>query len=155
SSSHMLGNLLALGISIVGALFNLACLPLIKRYSALRVSAWYIMFGSLFMAPLTFRSWDQVDWGALSAGSYIAVIYNVFFCTIFAFVVWNASMHKVGAAHSSFFRYVTPAAAMIAGYFFFGETVSIWQGVGSIFMAAGLIWITLDHKKDAPVDTAA
>lgn len=155
SSSHMLGNLLALGISIVGALFNLACLPLIKRYSALRVSAWYIMFGSLFMAPLTFRSWDQVDWGALSAGSYIAVIYNVFFCTIFAFVVWNASMHKVGAVHSSFFRYVTPAAAMIAGYFFFGETVSIWQGVGSIFMAAGLIWITLDHKKDAPVDTAA
>lgn len=155
SSNHMFGNLLALGISIVGALFNLACLPLIKRYSTLRVSAWYIMFGALFMLPFTFGSWEKVEWATLSSGGYIAILYNVFFSTLFAFAVWNASMLKVGAARSSFFRYVTPAAAMVAGYFFFGETVSIWQGIGALFMAAGLIWITLDSKREAPITTSA
>src|SRR5690606_19901159 len=51
SSDHMVGNLLAFGVSIIGALFNLACMPLMKQYSALRISTWYIFFGSIFMFP--------------------------------------------------------------------------------------------------------
>ena len=60
SSDNMIGNLLAFGVSIIGALFNLACMPLMKQYSALRISTWYIMFGSLFMFPITVGSWGKV-----------------------------------------------------------------------------------------------
>ncbi|MCD9020787.1 DMT family transporter [Cohnella silvisoli] len=146
SSDHMIGNLLAFGVSIIGALFNLACMPLMRQYSSLRVSTWFIFFGSLFMAPLTWGSWSKVDWNGLGAGHYTAIIYNVLICTVFAFVVWNASMYKIGAARANFFRYVVPAAAVIAGLIFFDEGITSWQMVGAVCMAAGLVWISTERK---------
>ncbi|MFC5651324.1 DMT family transporter [Paenibacillus solisilvae] len=150
SSDNVIGNLLAFGVSIIGALFNLACMPLMKQYSALRVSTWYILFGALFMFPLTITSWSKVDWSALNAGHYTSIIYNVLFCTVFAFVVWNACMFKVGAARANFFRYVVPAAAVAAGYLFFDESVTVWQLTGTVLMAAGLVWISLERKSGKP-----
>jgi drug/metabolite transporter (DMT)-like permease len=146
SSDHMIGNLLAFGVSIIGALFNLACMSLMKKYSALRVSTWFIMFGSLFMIPLTVGSWGKVDWSGLSALHYTAIGYNVLICTVVAFVVWNASMFKIGAARANFFRYVVPAAAVVAGVLFFDEGVTIWQVIGAVCMVAGLVWISTEKK---------
>jgi drug/metabolite transporter (DMT)-like permease len=152
SSDHMVGNLLAFGISIVGALFNLSCMPLMKRYSSLRVSTWFIMFGSLFMLPFTAGSWGKVDWSGLEAGHYTAIVYNVLICTVAAFVVWNASMFKIGAARANFFRYVVPAAAVVAGLLFFDEGITAWQMAGAVFMAAGLVWISTEKKPSVAIN---
>lgn len=146
SSEHMTGNLLAFGISIVGALYNLACMPLMKQYSSLRVSTWFIFFGASFMFPFTRGSWSKVDWSALQFEHYSAIVYNVIICTVVAFVVWNACMFKVGAARANFFRYVVPAAAVVAGVVFFDEGVTIWQLIGAVCMAAGLVWISMEKK---------
>ncbi|SEO39418.1 DMT family transporter [Paenibacillus sp. OV219] len=148
SSDHMIGNLLAFCVSIIGALYNLACMPLMKQYSALRVSTWIIIFGVLFMFPLTLGSWGKVDWSGLTASHYSAILYNVVICTVIAFIVWNDSMFRIGAARANFFRYVVPAAAVAVGYLFFDESISLWQFAGTLFMAAGLVWISLE-KKDA------
>lgn len=146
SSENMAGNLLALGVSIIGALFNLACMPLMKRYSALRVCSWYILFGSMFMYPFTLGSWGKVAWSGLEAVHYSAIVYNVLICSVLAFVVWNASMFKVGAARANFFRYVVPASAAIAGLLFFDEGISFWQIVGAVCVGAGLVWISMEKK---------
>jgi len=149
SSNHMIGNLLALSASLIGALYNLSCMPLMKQYSALRISTWFIMFGALFMFPFTLESWGKVAWSALEAKDYLVLAYNVLFATVIAFIVWNACMHHVGAARSNFFRYVVPAAAVAAGYIMFGEAITLWQVAGACFMAAGLIWISLERKIQA------
>ncbi|SDW65964.1 DMT family transporter [Paenibacillus sp. CF384] len=146
SSDNMVGNMLALGVSVIGALYNLACMPLMKTYSALRVSTWYIAFGMLFMFPFTLGSWSKVEWGSLTSSSYTAIAFNVLVCTIFSFMVWNASMFRIGATRANFFRYVVPASAVAVGYFFFNEQISGWQLGGTVFMIAGLVWISLEKK---------
>jgi len=147
SSENMIGNLMALGVSIVGPLFNLSSMSLMKQYSALRVSTWTIAFGSLFMLPLTFGAWGQTDWSALQTGHYLSIGYNVLICTVVAFVVWNACMFKVGATRSNFFRYAVPAAAVVAGYVMFDEKIALLQMCGAGCMAAGLIWISIESKQ--------
>ncbi|MFC5530406.1 DMT family transporter [Cohnella yongneupensis] len=146
SSDNMVGNMLAFGVSIIGALFNLSCMPLMKRYSPLRVSTWFIFFGTLFMFPITLGSWGKVDWGSLTAEHYTAIGFNILICTVFSFVAWNGSMLKVGAARANFFRYVVPAAAVAAGYLFFDEQVTGLQLAGTAFMAAGLVWIGMERQ---------
>jgi drug/metabolite transporter (DMT)-like permease len=146
SSDHMIGNLLAFVVSIIGALVNLACMLLMKQYSALRVSTWYIFFGALFLLPLTIGSWGKVDWSGLELVHYSAIIYNVLGCTLLAFAVWNACMYKIGAARANFFRYVVPAAAVVTGVIFFDEGFTIMQMVGALCMAAGLVWISTERK---------
>lgn len=147
SSDNMVGNLMALATSIIGGIYNVACMPLMKQYSALRVSTWLILFGALFMLPMTIGSWGQVDWAHLTAGNYTAIGYNVLFCTFIAFGVWNVCMLKIGATRSNFFRYVVPASAMVVGFAFFQESISGWQLAGTLFMAAGLVWISTEKSK--------
>lgn len=146
SSDNMKGNLLAFGVSIIGSLFNLSCMPLMKRYTPLRVSTWMIFFGTLFMLPLTAGAWGKVDWSGLTGQHYTAIAYNVLVCTVFAFVAWNAGMLRVGAARANFFRYVVPATSVAAGYLFFDEAITGMQLAGTAFMAAGLVWIGLERQ---------
>ena len=146
SSKHMIGNAMALGVSFIGACFNLATMPLLQRYSALRVSTWTIFFGVLLLTPFTVGAWGEVAWGALGAVEWTALAYNVLFCTVIAFIAWNASMFRVGAARSNFFRYAVPAAAVAAGYLMFDERISLLQIAGAVFMALGLVWIGSERK---------
>lgn len=147
SSQHMIGNGMALAVSLLGALYNLGCMPLLKQYSALRVSTWGVFFGALFMFPLTIGTWREVDWSGLSGLDYGVLAYNVIICTIVAFIVWNASMFRIGATRSNFFRYLVPAAAVIVGYLLFDEKITAWQIAGAVFMAGGLAWISLEKRK--------
>ncbi|MCA0756517.1 DMT family transporter [Paenibacillus sp. N4] len=157
SSENMLGNAMAFAVSIIGPLFNLSSMSLMRQYSALRVSTWTIAFGSLFMLPLTIGGWGETDWASLGAVHYLSIGYNVLLCTVAAFVMWNACMYKVGATRSNFFRYAVPAAAVIAGYIMFDERIALLQMCGAGCMAAGLIWITIERKRpaEAEVDSLA
>lgn len=147
SSKHMAGNLLSVGISIMGALFNLACMSLMLRYSPLRVTSWSILFGVVFLFPFTLRSWGSADWNSLDFTFWSAMGFNVLLATLLAFIVWNYCMKYAGATKANFFRYVVPAAAAVTGYIMFQETMTFMQVVGGIIIAAGLVWISLEKPK--------
>lgn len=152
---HVRGDLLALLVSLLGALYNLGCMPLMKRYSPLRVSTWFIFFGVLFMAPMTYNLWNTVGWSTLGTAVWGAVLYNVVLCTVVAFVVWNWGMKTVGAARANFLRYLVPGVAVAAGFVMYREVVAIWQVLGGLLMLAGLLWISsektsIENKEDSP-----
>lgn len=146
NSDYMIGNLLAFSISILGALFNLSYMPLMQKYSPLRVTTWYILFGSIFMIPFTLTKWDAVQWASINGVTLAVIVYNVVICSVVAFIVWNLSMQKVGATKSNFFRYFVPASATISGVFLFNEMISPIQIAGGIIIVFGLAWITRDDK---------
>jgi len=148
SSKYMLGNMLALIISLFGAVYNLLCMPLMKKYSALRVTTWFILFGSIFMFPATWGGWGKVEWSSLSIMAWSAVAYNVLFCTVAAFVIWNLCMHKVGATKANFYRYLVPAAATLAGALFFAEPILPLQITGGVIIVLGLVWISLEKMNE-------
>lgn len=147
SSGRMTGNLMAFVSSIIGALYNLASMPLMRQYSALRVTTWMIAFGAAFMLPLTWGTWGDVAWSGLGTGEWFSILYNVLLCTVFAFTFWNFCMFRVGATRSNFFRYVVPAAAVVAGYLLFDEGIRMLQIAGALCMAAGLVWIQRERPK--------
>lgn len=147
SSDYMLGNILAFSISILGALFNLSYMPLMNKYSALRVTTWYILFGAIFMVPFTLNKWDVVQWSSVNGITWLIIFYNVVVCSVLAFIIWNLSMKQVGATKSNFFRYFVPASATIAGVFLFSEMISIAQIAGGVIIVLGLAWIASEDKR--------
>lgn len=149
SSQYMVGNMLALSISLIGALFNLSCMPLMKKYSALRVSTWYILFGTIFLFPITLGGWQSIQWIDMTIGVWVAIAYNVILCTVAAFVIWNISMNKVGAAKANFYRYFVPASAAVTGVFFFNEQILLTQIIGGLIIILGLAWIAMERKQNS------
>lgn len=149
NSEYMLGNMLALSISLLGALFNLACMPLMNKYSPLRVTTWYILFGSLFLLPVTIKEWNNIQWLNVTGLTWAAIAYNVIFCSVLAFLIWNLSMKKVGATKANFFRYIVPTSATIAGVLFFNESIAFSQIIGGIIIILGLVLVAFDSKKNS------
>jgi len=153
-AGHLRGDLLALLVSLLGALYNLGCMPLMGRYSPLRVSAWFILFGVLFMIPVTHRLWATVEWSTIGPTVWGAVLYNVLLCTVAAFIIWGWGMKTIGAARANFFRYLVPGAAVAAGYLMYSEVVVTWQLLGGLLMVLGLMWINMGERKaGSEVDT--
>lgn len=155
SSEYMIGNLLALSISLIGALFNLACMPLMKKYSPLRVSSWYMLFGTLLLFPITLRGWSSIRWTDFSIGVIGAIGYNVILCTVAAFVVWNISMNRVGATKANFFRYFVPASAAVTGALFFNEQIYMPQIIGGLIILLGLALIAIEKKPRVAVELSS
>ena len=147
SSVHMLGNLFAFLVSIIGAIYNLMSMSLMKHYSALRISTWTIAIGSIAMFPFTLPYWGETEWTNLAAGQFIVIAFNVLICTVLAFILWNLCMFKVGATKANFFRYLVPLTATIMGYVVFKESITVIQILGALLIAFGLVWISLEKKK--------
>lgn len=147
NSDYMLGNMLALSISLLGAIFNLACMPLMDKYSPLRVTTWYMLFGSFFLILLSIPHWTDVQFSSFTGLTWAAILYNVIICSVLAFLIWNVSMKKVGATKSNFFRYFVPTAATISGVLFFNESIAFAQIIGGIIIIIGLAWIAYDPKQ--------
>lgn len=152
SSEYMLGNILALSISLIGALFNLACMPLMKKYSPLRVSSWYMLFGTILMFPITLGGWHAVQMTDFTISVWGAIAYNVVLCTVAAFVLWNLSMNKVGAAKANFYRYFVPASATVTGALFFNEQIFVAQIAGGLVIVLGLAFIAMEKKSKISVE---
>jgi drug/metabolite transporter (DMT)-like permease len=138
----LLGDLAAFAVSIIGAMMSLTSMKLMLTYSPLRVTSWQILFGVLFLFPFTLQHWGKVSWDTLGINEWGMVGFNVIFCTVVAFLLWNGCMRVVGATVANFFRYVVPAAAVLAGYLMFDERITIGHGVGALMMGLGLIWIS-------------
>jgi len=145
-SQYMLGNILALSISLLGALFNLACMPLMKKYSPIRVTTWYTLFGTIFLFPFTLTGWGSVQWADFSISVWGALFYNIVLCTVAAFIIWNRAMDRVGATKANFYRYFVPTSAAIAGALFFNETILLTQIFGGVIIILGLVWISMERK---------
>lgn len=150
-SEHMLGNMMALSISLIGALYNLACMPLMNKYSPLRLTAWLSLFGVMFLIPFGVHSWDQISWSEHSTGTWIALLYNVVLCTLIAFVIWNTSMKKIGATRANFYRYLVPAVAVVTGALFFNEPILPLQIAGGLIIALSLLWISMESLKQKDI----
>jgi drug/metabolite transporter (DMT)-like permease len=153
SKSYMMGNLAAILVSMLGAMMNLVSMKLMQRYSALRIATWQFFFGIIFLFPLTWGTWSQVAWQSLGGLEWAIIFYNVVFCTIIAFIIWNICMYQIGATVSNFFRYAVPVAAVIAGFIMFDEQIKWLQLIGAVCMAAGLVWISMERNTTPRVNT--
>jgi drug/metabolite transporter (DMT)-like permease len=145
---YMLGNLLALSASAVGAVFNAASMRLLNRYSPLRATAWMMLFGVAGMLPLAAYSGGLGTLPRMTGSLLFAIVFNVVAATFLAFLLWNRSMSTTGAAKANFFRYLTPVVSALSGFWMFGEQVTLFQLAGSLIMLSGLILLMKRSRPD-------
>ncbi|WP_308635112.1 DMT family transporter [Paenibacillus silvisoli] len=145
-SDLLLGNLLAFAVSVCGGFYSAACIPLLKTYSSLRMTTWMFAFGTLFMLPFAYPAFGTTDWVGMGWPAIGALAFNVIVITIVCFLLWNKAMPQIGAATASFYRYLTPLAAVLSGVVFFQEPVYSGQLVGAALMFMGLIGISLPTR---------
>ncbi|MGG0150561.1 DMT family transporter [Bacillus mycoides] len=147
-ASSFYGNGIGLITSICWGIYPVLAGPLIKKYSALRVTAWSTLVGAVPLLLLSGPHVFVMPFHITHGMTWFALLYSIFFVTVFGLVMWYIGVQKIGASHTMVYMYITPLVAVLFAAVWANEYVSLQQIIGGIIIFFGL-WFVKSEKVEA------
>ncbi len=83
-----------------------------------------------------------------TAKSVLAFVYLIFFGSLVGFTAYIWLLKTVGAAKASTYAFVNPLVAVLLGWIWGGEALSVQTVVAALIIVAAVVVITVYHKED-------
>ncbi len=134
------------------ALYTIFPVGLLRTYSAASVTGWGMLLGGLAMTPFV-EPWEmQGNWDmeAILAFSYI-----ILFGSVLAFYFFLRSISIIGATNASLICSIEPLSAAITAVVWLGIQFEILDWLGTLFVLATVIILSLGSKEKKAVSTGA
>jgi drug/metabolite transporter (DMT)-like permease len=146
------------GVTIlVVASFAWACGSLYSKHGALPSplmgAAMQSLCGGVALWVVGFFTGEvrSLNLAAVSMRSWIAIGYLVFFGSMMGFTAYVYILKKSTATRVATYALVNPVVALLLGWLFIGETISLRTVVaGAVILAAVLLVITAPHPTPSP-----
>ncbi len=133
-----LGNTLALACSVLWALYTLFAKPLLDRHSPLKVTAYSMALGALFLCPFLPFYLDVGEFVRLPPAGWLWLAFAVLFSVVIGFFLWYKGIARIGPSRTMIYSYLVPVFAVLFAYVLLGEGFSLGQGVG-----AALVFVSI------------
>jgi drug/metabolite transporter (DMT)-like permease len=148
SRASMAGDALMMAGVLCWAVYVVASRPLLKRYSPIAVSGYTMAIGALLYVPFGIPALSALDWGAVSTGAWIALLYSAVFSLFLAYVVWYTSIQRVGNVRTAMYSNLIPVVALVTAVVFLGERVEPVELAGAGTILAGVALARLGGTQD-------
>lgn len=142
SSQLALGMALVFGSALSYAIYLVGSGEMINRIGAnrftgiaLSISCFCCMLHFLLVNPFSAL---QVSPRVLGLGVILAIV-----CTVLPATMLTNGIRRIGASRAALIGAVGPVATLYLGYAVLGETLGWLQGLGTVFVLAGVLLITL------------
>ena len=136
--TNLLGDGLALG-NVVGASASaLPIMPLLRRYSALRVLTWEMLFGTVMLLPVALPSLVSQDYVHVSTTGWAALGYAVIFSGIVTNLLYFTAIGRVGPSRAALYQYVQTFLAVLFAVLLLNEHVTLVQLVGGAIVVGSV-----------------
>lgn len=131
--------------AIMSALYTIAGKKLLTRYSALSLTTYVMLLGSLGLTPFIRGSLlDQIS--KMSMTGWFAVIFLGVFSTVVGYGLWYIVLKTKSASEISIYLYAIPVLSTIISYFMFKEKITLMFILGGFLVIAGLIIVNIKAK---------
>ncbi|WP_370614033.1 DMT family transporter [Mumia sp. Pv 4-285] len=120
------------------AAFTLLAVPLLPRLGAWGVSVHSVVVGTLMFGVLALVGEGPTAVTRIQPDQWVAIAYLAALVTAVAFVLWYATVARVGAASAGLLTGVAPVAAAGAGIVVTGDVPSPYVWIGIAVVGAGL-----------------
>ncbi len=140
--AYLSGALAVLISAFVGAGYTIAGKKLLERYSALSLTVYAFLFGSLGLLPFLSTSLIT-EATSLSWTGWGAVIFLAVFPTVIGYVLWYVALERKTASEISVFLYFIPVLSTIFSYFIFREPITWFFLLGGVLVIGGLIIVNM------------
>ena len=135
----LVGDGLSLGAAVAFALYGVVNRPLVRAYPPETYTAYTVLAGSVpLLAIATPAALDQ-DWGAVSAGGWLAIGYMVVLPVYVAYMLWNWAIARRGAAAATGFSLLVPVASGALSAIVFEEGFGPAKLFGAALVLTGLV----------------
>ena len=98
--------------------------------------------GLLVMGTI-FGEWGRLDLSGVTASSALALLYLVIFGSIIAYSAYVWLLQVSTPAKVSTYAYVNPIVAVLLGWLFAGEALTMRMGAAAVVIVAGVALITI------------
>jgi drug/metabolite transporter (DMT)-like permease len=126
--------------AFVGAGYTIAGKKLLQRYSALSLTVYAFLFGSLGLLPFLSSSL-VTEVAAMTWKGWGAVLFLAVLPTVVGYVLWYVALEKRTASEISVFLYFIPVLSTIISYFLFHDAITLLFIAGAALVILGLVII--------------
>lgn len=126
--------------ALVGAGYSIAGKKLLERYSALSLTVYAFLFGSLGLLPFI-RPSLFTEVAAMSVTGWSAVLFLAIFPTVIGYVLWYVALEVRTASEIGASLYFVPVLSTIISYFMLHENITWMFIVGGVLVIAGLLLV--------------
>ncbi len=123
--------------AMVGAGYTVAGKKMLSRYSALSLTVYAFLFGSLGLIPFISNSlFEEVV--AMSVTGWSVVIFLGIFSTVISYVLWYVALEIKSASKISVYLYFIPVLSTIISYILFQDKITWLFIFGGALVILGL-----------------
>jgi drug/metabolite transporter (DMT)-like permease len=137
-SGQLWGDVLGFLASATWAWYSVAVSPLLKRYSALRISSLAFVIGTVPLLIVGSQQLVSQDYG-FGALIWVSLAFAVFGPLVAANLLWFGAISRVGPSRASVFANLQPFLAAFFSVLILSESMTRLQIAGGITIAAGIL----------------
>jgi drug/metabolite transporter (DMT)-like permease len=137
--SSAVGDLLTVAAAVAWAFYVTIGAGVLRRFSALRATAWTVTFGALFLAPIGIWQLAGIDPARVGPVQIGAIAYSGLLSSALGNVVvfWGISL--LGPTRITNLQFLPPALAIVLAAVFLGDPILAGQVVGGLVIVAGVV----------------
>ncbi|HEX5387823.1 MAG TPA: DMT family transporter [Gemmatimonadales bacterium] len=133
------GDLLTVTAAACWAGFTVAVRRLPKSITALEVTTFTTITGMPGLVLAGVPDLVRMHWGPVPAGAWAALGYASLVSLVLAYLIWNASVQRIGSNRTAIYLCVTPLVAVAAAWVLLGERPVPLQWAGAVLIIAGVL----------------
>lgn len=146
--NYITGAITVVIAALMGALYTTAGKRLLNRYSALSLTFYAMLFGSIGLLPLLNTTLvHQV--ATMSPITWFAVIFLGLFSTVIAYTLWYVILQASEASQVGVYLYLIPIVSILVDVFVFHEPFTWLFILGGILVMTGVIIVNYTKQKRA------
>jgi drug/metabolite transporter (DMT)-like permease len=138
STASLRGDLMLMGAVLCWALYTMGSRPLMERHSPVGVTALSMLIGTALYVPVAASNLVRVDWIAVSAATWIKLVYSAIFAICVSYTIWYAAVRAIGSARTSVYSNLIPIVAMSTAWLWLGEPLGRAKLLGAAAVLAGV-----------------
>ena len=138
SEASLRGDLMLLVAVVCWALYTIGARPLMARHSPVGITALSMLLGTIMYLPLAAPALARVEWSAVSALTWIKLVYSSLFAICVAYTIWYAAVREIGSARTSVYSNLLPIVAMVTAFVWLGEPLGWDKLFGAAAVLAGV-----------------
>lgn len=139
NSANILGDVMILGCAVLWAVYTVASKPLLTRLSPLGMTAWSMLAGTAPLILFAIPDLRRQDWGAVEPIAWAALFYSAVLSVAVGYVIWYASVQRVGNARTAVYSNLTPVVAILFAWVTLGTALAPIQLLGGAIVLVGLV----------------
>ncbi len=153
--SGLRGDLLALGMACTWAWYSVAIRPLMRRYSASRISALVLLAGTPMLLPFSWGQLTRQDYGSLGLDMWSALAYACLLSLVFTNLIWFHAVHRAGAPRTTAVMPIQPFFGALLAFILLGERLAPLEWIGGTIVIVGIVLTQrARYRPSAPISRA-